>query len=85
MNPGKTALALWHVTHEARYRGAAYILHFQLASQPRTHDGGFWHKQRYTNQMWLDGIYMAAPFYAECGQVFNEAGDFNECHNADPA
>jgi len=78
LNPGKTALALWRLTHEARYRNAAYVLHFQLASQPRTYDGGFWHKQRYTNQMWLDGIYMASPFYAECGQVFDEIGDLNE-------
>jgi unsaturated rhamnogalacturonyl hydrolase len=39
----------------------------QLYNQPRTFDGGFWHKQRYTNQMWLDGIYMAEPFYAEYG------------------
>ena len=73
LNPGKTALALWRVTREGRYRSAAYALQFQLASQPRTFDGGFWHKQRYTNQMWLDGIYMAAPFYAECGQVFEES------------
>jgi unsaturated rhamnogalacturonyl hydrolase len=78
LNPGKTALALWRLTHESRYRGAAYILHFQLASQPRTYDGGFWHKQRYTNQMWLDGIYMAAPFYVECGRLFDEAGDLND-------
>ena len=78
LNPGKTALALWRLTHEARYRNAAFVLHFQLVSQPRTYDGGFWHKQRYTNQMWLDGLYMASPFYAECGQVFGEAGDFNE-------
>jgi len=78
LNPGKTALALWRLTHEVRYRNAAFVLHFQLVSQPRTYDGGFWHKQRYTNQMWLDGIYMASPFYAECGKVFDETGDLNE-------
>lgn len=78
MNPGKTALALWRITQDSRYRGAAFVLRFQLASQPRTYDGGFWHKQRYTNQMWLDGIYMASPFYAECGQVFNEPGALND-------
>lgn len=27
--------------------------------------GGFWHKSRYVNQMWLDGLYMGAAFYAE--------------------
>jgi len=66
LNPGKTLLALWQITNEERYIKAAMLLRGQLNSQPRTPDGGFWHKQRYTQQMWLDGIYMASPFYAEC-------------------
>ena len=43
----------------------------QLDTQPRTTDGGFWHKQRYPRQMWLDGLYMGAPFYAEYAKLFN--------------
>ena len=66
INPGKTALALWQITKEERYVRCAMLLRQQLKTQPRTRDGGFWHKQRYTNQMWLDGLFMAAPFYAEC-------------------
>ncbi|RKD89848.1 glycoside hydrolase family 88/105 protein [Mangrovibacterium diazotrophicum] len=27
--------------------------------------GGFWHKKQYTNQMWLDGLYMGPALYAE--------------------
>jgi len=27
--------------------------------------GGFWHKYQYTNQMWLDGLYMGPTLYAE--------------------
>jgi unsaturated rhamnogalacturonyl hydrolase len=65
LNPGKTVLALWQITHAARYQRAATRLYAQLASQPRTPEGGFWHKERYPDQMWLDGIYMAEPFYAE--------------------
>ena len=72
LNPGKTVLALWQITHDERYKNAATILRHQLGLQPRTSDGGFWHKQRYTNQMWLDGIYMASPFYAECAKLFGE-------------
>lgn len=72
LNPGKTVLALWQITHDERYKNAATILRHQLGPQPRTSDGGFWHKQRYTNQMWLDGIYMASPFYAECAKLFGE-------------
>ena len=37
----------------------------QLQAQPRNAEGGFWHKQIYPDQMWLDGLYMAMPFYAE--------------------
>jgi unsaturated rhamnogalacturonyl hydrolase len=37
----------------------------QLSKHPRTSEGGFWHKQIYPSQMWLDGLYMAEPFYAE--------------------
>ena len=34
----------------------------QLAQQPRTASGGFWHMGKYPDQMWLDGLYMAEPF-----------------------
>jgi unsaturated rhamnogalacturonyl hydrolase len=32
----------------------------------------------YPHQMWLDGIYMANPFYAEYGKLFNEPEDFDD-------
>jgi unsaturated rhamnogalacturonyl hydrolase len=72
LNPGKTALVLWEsdTNHDVRYLQACDQLISQLNDQPRTFDGGFWHKQRYTNQMWLDGIYMASPFYAAMGRYF---------------
>ncbi|HKW29080.1 MAG TPA: glycoside hydrolase family 88 protein [Verrucomicrobiae bacterium] len=74
--PGRTVLALWQITHDERYREAAARLRQQLNTQPRTDDGGFWHKQRYPHQMWLDGLYMAEPFYAEYAKLFNEPADF---------
>lgn len=76
--PGRTVLALWQITHDERYRKAAALLRRQLETQPRTSDGGFWHKQRYPHQMWLDGLYMAGPFYAEYAKLFNEPADFND-------
>ena len=71
LNPGKTVLALWQLTKDPRYQKAAALLRKQLDTQPRTSDGGFWHKQRYPYQMWLDGLYMGAPFYAEYTKLFN--------------
>jgi unsaturated rhamnogalacturonyl hydrolase len=76
--PGRTVLALWQITHDERYRKAAALLRQQLDTQPRTGDGGFWHKQRYPHQMWLDGLYMAEPFYAQYAKLFNEPADFDE-------
>jgi unsaturated rhamnogalacturonyl hydrolase len=78
LNPAKTVLALWQLTGEERYKLAAQRLVKQLETQPRTPDGGFWHKQRYTQQMWLDGIYMADPFHAECGKLFHDPAAFDD-------
>ncbi len=49
---------------------AVESLRVQLDIQPRTDDGGFWHKNRYPSQMWLDGIYMASPFLAHYASTF---------------
>jgi len=78
LNTGKTALALFQITKDVRYEKAAALLRVQLDTQPRTSDGGFWHKQRYTNQMWLDGVYMAEPFYAEYTKLFGDATNFDD-------
>ncbi|MGA2051903.1 MAG: glycoside hydrolase family 88 protein, partial [Opitutales bacterium] len=78
INPGKVVLELYERTHDPRYQKAAALLRQQLATQPRTSDGGFWHKQIYPHQMWLDGLYMASPFYAQYGQIFNEPADFDD-------
>ena len=63
--PGKTVIALYELTKDERYKKCADLLRKQLETHPRTSQGGFWHKQRYPSQMWLDGLFMGAPFYAE--------------------
>ncbi|KDN55830.1 glycoside hydrolase family 88/105 protein [Flavobacterium seoulense] len=50
-------------TKENKYLVAMQTIRKQLEDQPRTPSGGFWHKQIYPNQMWLDGLYMGQPFY----------------------
>ena len=50
---------------DKRYRRVTRKVREQLDSHPRTQSGEFWHKQVYPNQVWLDGFYMALPFYAE--------------------
>ena len=61
-----------------KYVKAVQGLRKQLDGQPRTKEGGFWHKKIYTNQMWLDGLYMAEPFYAEYSQVFKQPAGFDD-------
>ena len=78
INPGKPLFALWGKTHDERYRKAIETLRKQLREHPRNADGGFWHKKRYPHQMWLDGLYMAAPFYAQYAKVFHEPADFDD-------
>jgi unsaturated rhamnogalacturonyl hydrolase len=75
---GRQLLLLYGVTQDPRYAKAATLLYQQLMHQPRTASGGFWHKQRYPNQMWLDGLYMAEPFYAEYASTFHHPEAFSD-------
>jgi unsaturated rhamnogalacturonyl hydrolase len=72
LNPGKMLFALYDKTHKEKYRKALELLRLQIDTHPRTSEKGFWHKLRYPHQMWLDGLYMGAPFYAQCIRYFNE-------------
>ncbi len=78
INAGKILFPLYLTTGDEQYKKAAYLLREQLKHHPRTNEGGFWHKQIYPHQMWLDGIYMAAPFYAEFAKTFGEHGAFDD-------
>jgi unsaturated rhamnogalacturonyl hydrolase len=78
VNPGKVLFFLLDETGDARYRAALDSLRSQLRSQPRTKAGGFWHKKIYPYQMWLDGLYMQGPFYAEYAGRYGPADDFDD-------
>jgi unsaturated rhamnogalacturonyl hydrolase len=75
---GRQLLLLYATTANPRYAKAATLLYDQLMHQPRTASGGFWHKQRYPNQMWLDGLYMAEPFYAEYASTLHHPEAFSD-------
>ncbi|MDU1904103.1 MAG: glycoside hydrolase family 88 protein [Dysgonomonas sp.] len=61
-----------------RYKDCATFLRNKLkydhsridSSKPGA--GGFYHKAQYPNQMWLDGLYMGAAFYADWQLAFGE-------------
>ena len=94
INSGKYLFDCYAVTGKEKYRKAMQSLLEQVKEQPRTSDGGFWHKLRYEHQMWLDGLYMCSPFLAQYGATFDEPQWIDEAvkqiklchlHTFDPA
>jgi unsaturated rhamnogalacturonyl hydrolase len=78
INEGRILFPLADRTHDPRYSRAADALRAQLRTHPRTAEGGFWHKQIYPQQMWLDGLYMAEPFYAEYADRHADTAAMND-------
>jgi unsaturated rhamnogalacturonyl hydrolase len=79
--PGRNLLLLYKVTGQEKYRKAAGLLREQLKTHPRTSEGGFWHKKIYPSQMWLDGLFMGEPFYAEYSATFHDEKAFDDIAN----
>ena len=80
INEGRVLFELYKKTGTEKYRLAADRLMEQVKAQPRTWEGNFWHKASYPDQVWLDGIYMAQPFYALYVKNFGD-GDFSDIVN----
>jgi len=78
VNAGKMLFALHAKTGKEKFRRAADLLREQMRKQPRTAEGGFWHKKRYPRQMWLDGLYMGSPFLAEYARTFNQPALYDD-------
>jgi unsaturated rhamnogalacturonyl hydrolase len=75
---GRALLLLYKVSGQQKYLLASTRLYEQLQKQPRTKEGGFWHKKVYPHQMWLDGLYMGQPFYAEYAKLMKKDGAFDD-------
>ncbi len=81
IGPGRALLEVYTKTGQTRYLAAADTLHRQLREQPRTNEGGFWHKKIYPYQMWLDGLYMAEPFYTQYAVMTHDTAAFDDIAN----
>ena len=77
VNAGKTLFDLYELTGKEKYRRAMDTVYSQLKEQPRTSTGNFWHKKIYPHQIWLDGLYMAQPFYMQY------EAEYNGCKNCE--
>ncbi len=81
VNTGKILFNMYARTGEEKYKKALDLMYSQFEGQPRTKEGGFWHKKVYPHQMWLDGLYMGAPFYAEYAARYDKPEAFQDVIN----
>lgn len=81
INAGKVLYPVFEKTGDKKYRKAIEFLMEELRRHPRTKSGNFWHKLIYPNQIWLDGLYMAQPFYMEYETKFNNKEHYNDILN----
>jgi unsaturated rhamnogalacturonyl hydrolase len=75
---GRILFDLYDSTKDSRYLTVMQLLRKQLQEQPRTASGGFWHKKVYPDQMWLDGLYMGEPFYAQYTLKYEKGAGFDD-------
>jgi unsaturated rhamnogalacturonyl hydrolase len=78
INEGRSLFDLYDLTGEEKYKLALDNIYKQILEQPRTKEGNFWHKAIYPNQVWLDGLYMAQPFYLEYDRRFNNKANYKD-------
>ncbi|WP_114822179.1 glycoside hydrolase family 105 protein [Chryseobacterium sp. KLBC 52] len=81
LNCGNVLLYLYQQEKKDKYLKALQTLRSQIDGQPRTSEGGFWHKKIYPNQMWLDGLYMGEPFYAHYTHYFSKGEEAEKAYN----
>ncbi|WP_416367233.1 glycoside hydrolase family 88/105 protein [Paenibacillus sanfengchensis] len=76
IQPGVLLFNLYEQTGDERYKKALDQLVPLLKSWPTNPSGGFWHKNHFPNQMWLDGLYMAGPIATQYGKTFGASEYF---------
>jgi unsaturated rhamnogalacturonyl hydrolase len=69
--PGRLVMEVYKTNPDQKYRIAIDNFILQLQSHPKTKSGGYWHKNIYQWQMWLDGIFMASTYMAQYAKEFN--------------
>lgn len=77
IQPGVLLYNLFEKTGDERYKKALHTLVSHLKALKTNKEGGFWHKDRYPNQMWLDGLFMGGPIAVEFGTKFNDISLFD--------
>lgn len=71
LQPGILVFDLYEKTKDEKYKKLLDNVVSIIKDFPRNEEGGFWHKNRYPNQMWLDGLYMGGPICAEYAKRYD--------------
>lgn len=69
---------LYQLTKKEKYQKAIQLTYQQVLNHPRTEEGNFWHKKIYPNQVWLDGLFMALPFYTQYETYQNDKKNYED-------
>ncbi len=78
INTGKILFDVYEQTKNPKYKKAMDLLYNAMMDHPRNSLGGFWHKEVYPWQMWLDGLYMVSPYLAQYAKVNNKPELLND-------
>ena len=81
LNSGKILFRIYEQEKNEKYKKAMDMLRSQFDGHPRNDDGTFWHKKSYPNQVWLDGVYMSLPYYAEYAYRNNDVEVYKDIVN----
>jgi len=93
IQPGVLLFNLYEQTGDERYHKALHYLVPLIKNWKTNPSGGFWHKEHYPNQMWLDSLYMGGPIAVQYGKTFGDPDYFDliahqailmEKHTKDP-
>lgn len=69
---GTLLFPLYERFSEKKYLTALKLFKGNIRNWMKNEKGGFWHKEWYPYQMWLDGLYMAGPLQMHFARYFGE-------------
>ena len=78
---GHFVARMYQLYPEDKNRIAIETLMEQLKKQPRTDEGVYWHKAKYSYQVWLDGIFMGLPFHTMTAKMFLKPKKANKIYD----
>jgi unsaturated rhamnogalacturonyl hydrolase len=77
IQPSVNVLAVYEWTKDDKYETALAKLRARFADLKKGSHGGFEHKPDRPQEMWADGMFMAYPFLAGYGRVFEDFSAFD--------